>query len=464
MPLTLLDLSIIAAYILIILAVGFYVGKNEKLEDFLVNRRKTKLVLLVTSLVSSTVGAAFVFGIASGAYQSGMSLGITLVLVYIPGFMLVSYFAPKINRFGRKYNAHTISDFFAIRYSNRVRAIAALLTLITFFVFLAIQFVAVASLIKVITGIDFTIGLLLSALATIAYISASGIKSDFYTDFLQFWLVIIFLFILLIPIGLMNLGGFESLKSLPATYFDPFAFGGLEFFIGALILGVPLLLVDMSMWQRIYAAEGEKTAKRVYLWGLLIIIPFAILPTLLGMMAAVALPNTDPDSVIFELMVKFLPTGLLGIGLAGVLAVVMSTIDSMLMVGTATLTKDFYKTFFNKDADEKTMLKMARIFTIVFGLLGLLTAFLYPDILQLTLVGSFILVVLSPAMLGAFFWKRANSTAAFWSMLAGFVALLAFLPSMPKTAFIPSVLAAAAVFVILSYTAGHSEDETLNPA
>ena len=125
MPLNLLDLSIIAAYILIILAVGFYVGKNEKLDDFLVNRRKTKLVLLVTSLVSSTAGAGFIFGAASAAYQSGISFGITLTLLYVPGLILVGYFAPKISKFGRKYNAHTIGDFFAIRYSNRVRIIAA---------------------------------------------------------------------------------------------------------------------------------------------------------------------------------------------------------------------------------------------------------------------------------------------------------------------------------------------------
>lgn len=461
MPINSLDLSIIAAYILIVLAVGFYVGKNESLNDFLVNNRKTKLVLLVTSLVSTTAGAAVVFGAASAAYQSGISFGITLTLAYVPGLMLAGYFAPKINRFGREHNAHTISDFFAVRYSDRVRIIAALMTLVAFFMFLALQFVAIASLINIITGIDFAIGLFVSALATIAYVSASGIKSDFYTDFVQFWLMIIFLFILLIPIGLMNLGGFDSLKSLPASYFDPFAFGGIDFFIGALILGMPSFLIAMDMWQKIYAAESEKTAKKVFQLGALLFIPFAILPTVLGMMAAVSMPNADPNSIIFALMAKFLPIGLLGVGLAGVLAVVMSTIDSMLMVGTATLTKDFYKTFFNKDASEAAMLKMARIFTVIFGLLGLFTAFLYPDILQLALAGSFILVILLPSLLGAFFWKRANSTAAFWSILTGFVVLLAFLPSHPKTAFIPSVLSAFAAFVILSYATRHSRGETV---
>ncbi|MEK6967389.1 MAG: sodium:solute symporter family protein, partial [Nanoarchaeota archaeon] len=430
----------------------FYVGKNEKLDDFLVNRRKTKLLLLVTSLVSSTAGAGFVFGTASGAYQSGMSVGITLTLAYVPGLIMVSYFAPKINKFGRKHNAHTISDFFAIRYSERVRIIVAIMTLIAFFMYLALQFVAIASFIKIITGIGFEIGLVASALATIAYVAVSGIKSDFYTDFAQFWLMIIFLFILLIPIGFISLGGVDSLKSLPPSYFDPFAFGGIEFFIGGLILGIPILLVSMDMWQKIYAAESEKTAKRVFQLGALILIPFIILPTILGMMAAITLPNSDPNSIIFILIIKFLPTGLLGLGLAGILAVVMSTIDSMLMVGTATLTKDFYKTFINKTADENKTLKMARIFTVLFGLLGLLTAFLYPDILQLGLVGTFILVVLLPPLIGAFFWKRANSTAAFWSILVGFITLLILLPSMPKTAFIPSILLGIITFVALCYT------------
>ncbi len=458
MPVTSLDIAIIAAYIIGILAVGIYVGKEGTLADFLVNKRKTKLLLLVTSLVSSTVGAGFILGTASGAYQSGISIGITLTLAYVPGLLLVGHFAPKINRFGRKYDAHTISDFFGLRYSLRARLMAALLTIITFFVFAALQFVAIAAMIQLLTGLDFTIGLLVSALVTIIYVAASGIKSDFYTDFVQFWLMIVFLFILLIPLGLVNLGGAESLKALPQGYFDPFAFGGVEFFIGGLILGIPLLLVSMDMWQRIYAAESEKTAKRVFMWGALVIIPFAILPTIIGMMAAVALPGSDPNIIVFEMMTKFLPTGLLGLGLAGVLAVIMSTIDSMLMVGTATLTKDFYKVMYNKKASEKNMLKMARIFTVLFGIAGLATAFLYPDILQLGLVGSFLLVILIPAFLGSF-WRRANAAAAFWSMVAGFVVLLLFLPSMPKTAFIPSILIDVAVFVILSFTAKHPEEE-----
>ncbi|MBI4170461.1 MAG: sodium:solute symporter family protein [Candidatus Aenigmarchaeota archaeon] len=460
MALSTLDLTIIIAYIFVILLVGFYVGRREKLEDFLVNRRKTKLLLLVTSLVSSTAGAGFIFGTASGAYQSGISIGITIALAYVPGLLAVSYLAPKINAFGRKYDAHTIGDFFGMRYSKRVRVITALLTLVAFFVFLALQFVAIAGLITIITGLDFTIGLFASALATIAYVSVSGIKSDFYTDFVQFWLMIIFLFLLLVPLGLLSIGT-NSFASLPASYFDPFAFGGVEFFIGGLILGIPLILVSMDMWQRIYAAESEKTAKRVFQLGALVLIPFALIPTVLGMIGAVALPSADPDTIVFALMTTFLPTGLLGIGLAGILAVIMSTLDSMLMVGTATLTKDFYKTLAKKNARDEDMLKMARIFTVIFGLLGLATAFLYPDILQLVLTGSFILVILIPALLGGFFWQRANSTAAFWSTLIGFVVLLMALPSQPRTAFIPSVIAAVIVFVVLSYTTKHSESERI---
>ena len=136
MTLASVDLAIIIIYILAILLVGFYVGRKENLEDFLVNRRKTKLVLLTTSLVSSLVGAGYIFGTASGAYQTGVSIGITLTLAYVPGLVLVSYFAPKINKFGRKYNAHTIGEFFAVRYSSRVRVIIASLTLVIFFLFL----------------------------------------------------------------------------------------------------------------------------------------------------------------------------------------------------------------------------------------------------------------------------------------------------------------------------------------
>lgn len=458
MPLNPLDLAVIIIYITVILAVGFFVGRRESLEDFLVNRRKTKLVLLVTSLVSSTVGAGFVFGTAAAAYQTGISFGLTMFFANVFGLLIISYFAPKINKFGRENNAHTIGDFFAEKYSEKVRLLVALLTLVAFFTYLGAQFVAIASLIKIITGIDFTVALVASALATIVYVTASGIKSDFYTDFIQFWLMVIFLFMLLLPLGLINLGGFGALKSLPSSYFDPFAFAGVEFFIGGLILGIPLYLVSMDMWQRIYAAENEKTAKRVFQLGAVVIIPFALLATLLGMMSAASQPNADPNAIIFNLMIQHLPAGLLGIGLAGVLAVVMSTIDSMLMAGTATLAKDFYKSF-RKNASEQSLLKYARIFTVIFGLAGLATAFVFPAILDLVLVSAFILVLFVPATLAAFFWKRANSSAAFWSILLGFIVLLVALVFEPRKAFIPGTSVAIVLFVVLCYKTKKSPEE-----
>jgi SSS family solute:Na+ symporter len=453
-----LDIGILLAYIILMLVIGIFVGRKENIEDFLVNRRKTKTFFLAFTVISTNVGAGTIAAISAASYSSGISYPLIAGLGVCLGFLLVALLSPRIKGFGDKYNAHTLSDFFGIRYSLSNRILTGLILLVSYFFWTALQFVALAFLLKVITGFGFNLCLILSSVVVIAYTSIAGIKSDFYTDVVQFWVLTITLFCILLPLGLIKIGGFTALASLPSEYFSPFTFAGPGFFFLFLIFGSFLGLASMEIWQRVYAATSPKTAKKTFIAASFINMFMVFFAGLIGMIAFLLFKDIDPNFALFKTVTSLLPRGILGLGLAGVFAALMSTVDSMIMVGSATLLKDFCWTF-KKELPEKKVLKYGRLFTLLYGAIALITSYAIPNLIKLQLFGIFTLLVFVPAIVGGFFWKRADSKGAFLSILLGFIVTMVGTHFIPKIAFIPGVLTSLVVFIVVSLLTTHSKTE-----
>jgi SSS family solute:Na+ symporter len=263
------------------------------------------------------------------------------------------------------------------------------------------------------------------------------------------------------PLSLIKIGGFDAFATLPPKYFNPFSFGGPEFFFGGIIFGIPFMLVSMEIWQRIYASTDPQSAKKVFLLSGLINAPFLIFPAFLGISAALLYPNLDRDLALFNLMKDLLPSGILGLGFVGLLAAVMSTADSLILVGSATILKDFYISIINPQATEKQMLFLGRVFTLLFGLAGLTIAYAIPDIVQLQLIGAFTLLIFAPSVIGGLIWKKTTSKASFLSVMSGFLVTIILIPTLPKTAFIPGFLVSLITLIIVSYLTKHSPTENV---
>lgn len=457
-----IDLIIVFVYILLLFGVGIFVGLRENVEDFLILSRKAKFPMVLFSIVSTWVGVGVIVGTSASGYDTGISLGITALSGGLVGVIAAAVFAPTVKRFGDRFNAHTIGDFFIIRYSRSSQIIAGGIIALIYMAFTAAQFVGLAALLSVWTGIGFETVVILAALTTIVYTAFAGIKSDFYTDAIHFWVMLIVLFGVLLPIVWQTSGGVVALSKLPPSYFDPFAYGGISFFLAALIFGAGVVFVSMEVWQRIYASSSEKTARWALASSVAIILAFYLLAMYLGMVAKVIEPNlANRDLALFTLMKKFLSPGILGLGIAAFLAVFISTVNTMIMVVSATLTKDFYKGIINPKASDKQLLKVGRFLTLVVGLLGFLLAFQVRDIVTLTVGALLMLQVLLPAIMGGFFWRKATAKAAFWSILLGFIVAVALLPSMPQTAFLPGFVVSLIVFVGVSLITKHSPSENI---
>ena len=154
-----------------------------------------------------------------------------------------------------------------------------------------------------------------------------------------------------------------------------------------------------------------------------------------------------------------LPAGLLGLCVAAFLSALMSTADSMLMVASTVILKDFYP-LLQKNAPARHI-KQSRIITFFIGIVGLAIALLVPNIFNLIVMAISYLSILLCSIIGGFFWKRANSRAAFYSITSGFIFALILIFKIPRFAFIPAILLSIIIFISFSFIFKHSPEEKI---
>ena len=199
-----------------------------------------------------------------------------------------------------------------------------------------------------------------------------------------------------------------------------------------------------------FCCNNRERSKKVYLWSALLLVIFFYTRYFTWLDCLQGSSGINPDFALFELMKQGLPTGFMGLGIAGILAAAMSTIDSIILVGSATILKDIHKTFINPNLTEKQMLRLGRIYTFFYGLLGLIAAYLIPHIIKLQIISGSALLVLSPAAIGGFIWKKSTAKASFWSILTGIIVTFSLYPLMPTLSFIPGTLTSLVLFIIIS--------------
>jgi len=459
-----LDLTIVLVYITGLFIVGISVGVRENAEDFLVLSRRAGFFLVLSSVVSSWVGVGMFVGTSASAYQTGISLGLTGAAGALVAVLAAGIFAPRVKAFGDYYKAHTLGDFLVVRYSSHVSRASAVVIILVYLLLTGVQFTGLSALLQVWSGVGFTGAMIITAISTIVYTAFAGIKSDFYTDAIHFVVMVLVLFGLLLPRLWSATDAFTALKTLPHSYFEPFAFGGIGYFIGGLVLGVAIVFVSMDIWQRIYASSSGETARSALVASGFVIVPFYVLAVAIGLAARSLNPRiVDTNLTLFVIMRDYLPTGLLGLGIASFIALFVSSANTTMMVVSATVTKDIIAERASRRSDGKVvnLLLTGRVTTILAGLGGLVISFYVRSIVTLSVVAIFLLLVLLPAVLGGFYWQKATARGALWSIVGGSVAYAAALPFSATNAFIPGFLVSVGVFVVVSLATSHSPTETI---
>src|SRR6202166_4331667 len=436
--LTGIDIAIIAVYFLVIFAIGFYFARKERTSaDYFLASRNVGWFAIGASLFVSNISTEHFIGLSGTGASSGLAVGhfewLACLILLVLGWVFVPFYL--------RSNVFTMPEFLERRFSRSCAVYLAGISILAYvFTKISVHLYAAAIVLERVVGWSPLTAAVILVVATGIYTIAGGLAAVIYTDLVQ-TLILLAGAIALTVIGLDKVGGFAGLRTaIPASYFhmvkpitdSEFPWTGI--FFGAPILGIWYWCTDQVIVQRVLSAKDEGHAKAATIFaGFLKILPVFIL--VLPGMIALGLYRplfqvsgghvANGDIAYPTLIVNLLPTGLVGLMIAALLAALMGAMSSVFNSASTMVTLDFYKKF-RTTASEKQLVTFGRIATgamVVLGLLWvpfihLLSAQLY---IYLQSVQAYISPPIAVCFIFGFLWSRLNGEGAISSLLVGFV-------------------------------------------
>lgn len=447
----LLDGGIIGFYILISLLVGLSLRKYvSNVEDYLVAGREVNLYAGMASLAATEFGIVTCMAAAQLGYRYGFS-GAMVGLLLCTSMYLVGKTGFCIKPL-RDANAMTLPEFFEKKYSPRVRwatgVIIVIGGLLNTGIFLRTGgdfLVAVVGLNPDYLEITMTILLIIVALYTVL----GGMISVLVTDFLQFILMSAGMIIVTIYI-VYTIGWGNILNAVQDTYgaagFNPFINKNLGWqYVAYTFLTVSAtVLTWQTMISRVLACKDSTVAKKMYTKTSFFYIVRSLIPVSWGL-AALTIWKPDmlggaPITAMPKFLSAALPTGLIGIVVAAMLAADMSTASSYLLGWASVIYNDILAVLHKGTWSEKKAVLINKVLVAAIGLFLLFYGLWYPlksDLwVYMTLTASIYSVSVSTLLIAACYWKRANTWGAYAAIVVGSATPLLFLvmQQVPATA------------------------------
>jgi len=451
MTLTNLDWTIVAVYFLFVLVIGIAVSRKatSNVTDFFLSGRNMPWWLLGVSMVATTFSADTPNLVTGLVREQGVAGNWAWWAFLITGMLTVFVYA----KLWRRSMVVTDVEFYELRYSGKAAAFlrgfrALYLGLIFNVLVMGTVSLAAIKFGEIVLGMPGWLTLLIAGSITIAYSTLGGLKAVIITDFVQFVLAMIgSVWACLYILGLPEIGGLDGLlanadviakTSILPDFSDP-------------SIWVPILIVPLAVqwWasyypgaepggggyiaQRMFSAKDEKNAVgatllfnvahyalRPWPWILIALASLIIFPDLEQI--SQTFPNLSEDKVghdvAYPAMLTLLPSGLLGLVAASLVAAFMSTMSTQLNLGASYLVNDVYQRFINPTASQKQLVRAGQGFTVISAFLGLGLGLVLTDATQ-----AFNLLLLLGAGTGLiyilrWFWWRINAMTEIVAMIA----------------------------------------------
>ncbi|MDR0967610.1 MAG: sodium:solute symporter family protein [Rickettsiales bacterium] len=384
--------------------------------------RETSTALLTFSSAATYIGAGCTVFVVSEIARGSLFTGLGLAIGVPLSFILFGLIAPKIRSFGRTFNAVTISDFFEKRFGVANRRLMSILQLVFIALTIGMQVVAVSWLISFVLGSSYLLSEVILFIFSMGYSAIGGIKADILTDTIQFWImtalfVVLSVFIYISPDFMTNITTAVESISNPLNNDT----------IGVFLLLLSVMAVGLiaypTNWQLALSAKNEKSIQRSCWWAAGITFVIQMFVIFFGLYAFSTLSGIENyDLSLFNLIQNTMPKWMAGFGLSAILAISMSSLDSMFVAGSAIISGEFIKRRTSKKVWE------TRGITLLFGGLSFLLALLFPSIATLGYFSiTWGLIPVAITLIGMY-GIRLSSTAAFCSLLMPMVATLIIYP------------------------------------
>ena len=453
-------LAAFVIYLLLMIIIGaLYMKKTNNSEDYFLGGRGLSGWIAALSAQASDMSGWLLMGLpgtiyALGTGQSWIAIGLLLGTIF--NWVCIS---SRLRRYTiTANNSLTLPEFFENRFRDKKRIlllISSIVIVIFFLVYTASALAAGGKLFNSVFGLDYHIALAIGAAVILIYTFMGGFMAVCTTDFIQGTLMLIGL--LVVPIVAYVLMDGNIISLLNQSGVEGGADGYLNFFSNGTRSYSAVEIISQLAWglgycgmphilTRFMAIRNEKELKKsrviAIIWVVISLGAACVIgvfgraylyPTLLGTDGAASTEN-----VFIEMIIKIFTQDLAlpfigGLFLCGILAAIMSTADSQLLVASSSFSSDIYNTLFNKNASEKTLLNVSRITILVVAIIACLLA-LDPNSSVFEIVAhawAGFGAAFGPVILYSLFWKRCNEYGALAGVISGgAVALLwAYVPT-----------------------------------
>lgn len=436
------------AYMLVMIVIGaIYAGKTKNSEDYFLGGRNLNGWVAALSAQASDMSGWLLMGLPGSVYAAGTGQAWIAIGLFIGTVLNWLFVASRLRRYTiRANNSLTLPSYLENRFHDKKRillVVSSVVIVIFFLVYTASALTAGGKLFSSVFGIDYKVALTIGAIVILIYTFLGGFLAVCTTDFIQGTLMLVAL--LAVPIVALCIVRPENFTSaLDATKVA----GGASSYLNVMHdSGKPvsaIYIISQLAWAlgyfgmphiliRFMAVSSEKELKKskviAIVWVALSlafaivigIVGRAYLPEVLGVTSDISAENVFIEMIKKVFMEDIHLAFIGGLFLCGILAAIMSTADSQLLVTASSVAEDLYKGIINKNASDKNVLNLSRVTVVIVAIIAYVIA-LNPDSSVMALVSDAWAgfgAAFGPIVLLSLYWKRTNLPGAIAGIVSG---------------------------------------------
>jgi len=440
------DYLILVIYFAAVLGIGFAARRYIKTSlDYFLSGRSLPAWITGLAFISANLGALEILGMAANGAQFGVAtvhyywIGAVPAMVFLGIVMMPFYYGSKVR---------SVPEYLRLRFNRPTHLFNAASFAFATVLIAGVNLYALALVLKLLLGWPILLGIVVAAAIVLVYITLGGLSSAIYNEVLQFFIILAAL-VPLALVGLHDVGGWDGLREAVrgteggepllhawkgtgvGNVTNPLEASWIPIVFGlGFVLSFGYWTTNFAEVQRALSAKSLGAGQRTPLIGAYpkIFIPFiTVIPGLVALIVIPGLgsdkPNMEYNNAIPLLMNEYLPNGMLGLALVGLIAAFMAGVAANVSAFNTVVTYDLWEPYVRSGESDQYYIRFGRLATVGGILIGIGTALIasgYDNIMDyIQLLFSFFNAPLFATFIIGMFWKRMTPWAGFWGLLAG---------------------------------------------
>ena len=442
-----LDIGIIIIYLSLIFSIGLYTRRYiNDFSDFMIAGRNVNLALSVVTMLGTELGLITVMYTAQtginglfASFHIGLAAFLVTLVVGLTGFVIVRLRALEVK---------SIPEYYQLRFGKKVRILGAILLVVggilNMGLFLKVGAIFIQTIFGLEPGSTLTMVMFVLLILVLIYTMSGGMISVIVTDYIQYIILSISLLIAVFysisTLGWTNLfltlEGINTKAGIAKDIYNPVNSMGAAYISWQVVLGFVSAVIWPTAITRALSIKNVNIVKYQYTWSSISFLIRFIIPCFLGICAFIYFNGNIENNNTLALMPKYLyhiiPSGMLGIVIAGMLAAFMSTHDSYLLCWSTIITNDIIEPLSNRKLSSKTKILLTRFIILILGLYIFYWGMFYEggdaiwDYLGIT--GAIYFTGAISVVVFGLYWKQASSMGAILALLGGLSSIIGLEP------------------------------------